>query len=86
MREHQPWERAGNGDTAVLLIHGIVGTPRHFDFLKDSFPADWTLRSIQLDGHGGTVADFAHTSCDKWKQQVERELVALCERYRRGIS
>lgn len=80
---HKAWERLGNGDTAVLLIHGIVGTPRHFDFLRDSFPADWTLKAILLDGHGGSVADFAHTSCDKWKTQVETALAELCARYRR---
>ncbi len=83
MSVHQPWERLGSGDTAVLLIHGIVGTPRHFDFLKDSFPADWTLRAILLDGHGGSVKDFAHTSCKRWKAQVARELDALCAQYRR---
>ena len=83
MTEHQPWERIGSSDTAVLLVHGILGTPRHFDFLKDSFPADWTLRSILLDGHGDSVKTFAHTSSQKWIDQMNRELEALCKQYRR---
>ncbi len=83
MQRHKPWERAADGDTAVLMIHGIVGTPRHFLFLKDRFPDDWSLFAMQLDGHGGDVRDFAHTSLKTWQAQVRRELTALGARYRR---
>ena len=60
-------------DTAVLFIHGIVGTPNHFrDLIPliDLVPADWSVYNLLLDGHGKTVDDFANSSMDKWRRQV----------------
>lgn len=80
--DHREFTRHSHGsDKAVLLIHGILGTPRHFDRFLDVIPDDWSVYNILLDGHGGTVADFAKTSMDKWKQQVEDKLQMLCEKY-----
>lgn len=82
-RDHSEYVRLIDGaDTAVLMVHGIVSTPRHFDFLIPLIPAEWSVCNLLLDGHGGTVADFAHTSMKKWKQQVEDTLRRLCERHR----
>ena len=39
--------------TAVLMIHGIVGTPEHFAMLYPYVPEDWSIYSIRLAGHGG---------------------------------
>lgn len=84
-RYHTPWTRLADGDTAVLMVHGIIGTPRHFRFLEEVFPKEWSLYALRLDGHGGTVKEFGETSMKKWHAQVERELVALSERYRRVV-
>lgn len=70
---------------AVLLIHGILGTPRHFDSLIPLIPADWSIYNILLDGHGGKVEDFSHTSMKKWKAQVHARLDDLLGRYDRII-
>ena len=32
---------------AVLFVHGIIGTPRHFDFLMDLVPSNDTLRRYE---------------------------------------
>jgi len=48
--------------TAVLMIHGIVGTPEHFAMLYPYVPEDWSIYSIRLAGHGGSVEDFAAAS------------------------
>lgn len=80
--DHKEYVRKVNGaDTVVLLIHGIVGTPRQFDPLLDMFPGNWSIYNILLDGHGGSVADFSHTSMKKWKQQVGARLAQLCALY-----
>lgn len=71
--------------SAVLLIHGILGTPRHFDQLVPLIPPDWSVYNILLDGHGGKVADFSHTSMKKWRAQVTSLLDRLLERYDRVI-
>lgn len=60
-------------DTAVLLIHGIVGTPNHFRDLipmEQMVPVNWSFHNLLLDGHGGTAEDFAASSMKKWKEQV----------------
>lgn len=72
-------------DTAILMVHGIVGTPRHFDFLQEAVPENVTVMNILLPGHGGTVADFANASMKEWKQKVETCMAQLCRTHRRVI-
>ncbi len=58
---------------AVLFLHGIVGTPRHFSHvlpLVQAVPQDWSYYNLLLPGHGGTVSDFAKSSMKQWKQAV----------------
>ena len=62
-----------NARCAVLMIHGICGTPDHFRDLiplEALVPENVSLCNILLDGHGGTVSDFARTSGKKWRKQV----------------
>ena len=75
-------------ETAVLLIHGIVGTPKHFVTqipLVDLIPEEWSVYNLLLDGHGGTIEDFAHTSRKKWSQQVRSVFQQLSENHDRVI-
>ena len=77
-----------NADTAVLFIHGIVGTPNHFrDIIPmvDLVPDDYSIYNLLLDGHGKTVDDFAKTSMKKWKTQVWRIFNRLATTHRRVI-
>ena len=81
---HQEYIRIVPGaDTAILMVHGIVGTPRHFDFLIDSIPEDVSVVNILLPGHGGTVQDFGKASMAQWKEKVKNEISALCSTHRR---
>lgn len=60
-------------DTAVLMIHGICGTPNHFRELiplQDLVPEGISVYNILLDGHGSSVAAFAKSSGKKWREQV----------------
>ena len=70
--------------TAVLMIHGICGTPNHFRALlplEDAVPADWSLYNIVLDGHCEDVPAFGKTSMKKWKAQTEGLFDKLCDTY-----
>ncbi len=70
--------------TAVLMIHGICGTPNHFRALlplENAVPADWSLYNIVLDGHCEDVPAFGKTSMKKWKAQTESLFEALCDTY-----
>ena len=73
-------------DTAVLLIHGICGTPDHFRELiplEERLPENWSVWNLLLDGHGGTVSDFAKTSGKKWRKQVREAYEVLAEKHDR---
>ncbi|MEE1057662.1 MAG: alpha/beta fold hydrolase [Acutalibacteraceae bacterium] len=71
-----------NGDTVVLFIHGILGSPRHFDCFVSALPPSYAVYNILLDGHGKTIKDFSHTSMNKWKNQVQDTVEQLVQRYK----
>lgn len=76
---HQP----ENTRQAVLMIHGICSTPRHFDFLLPLFDDSWAIHNILLDGHGGSVRDFSRSHMRIWQQQAEDALTQLSRQYDR---
>ena len=71
--------------TAVLMIHGIVGTPEHFAMLYPYVPEDWSIYSIRLAGHGGSVEDFAAATMAQWKQQTAEWIARLHQRYEKIV-
>lgn len=72
--QHEEYIRIVPGaKTAVLFIHGIVGTPNHFrDLIPliDLVPETNSIYNVLLDGHGKTVDDFTKTSMKIWRKQV----------------
>lgn len=86
---HQEYIRKVPGaDTAVLFVHGIVGTPNHFReliSLVELVPEGWTVHNVLLDGHGGDTEDFAATSMEKWKTQVRAAFDSLARTHRRVV-
>ena len=64
---------------AVLLVHGIVGTPEHFSFLLPYVPEGVSVWNLLLDGHGGSVRDFSRSSMEKWQAQVDGAVAELTE-------
>lgn len=74
-----------SSDTAVLMIHGIVGTPDQFRPVLDLIPEDWSVMNLLLDGHGKGVKEFGASSMDKWKKQVSGRLDELLAKHRRVL-
>lgn len=75
---HGALERTVLGSrVAVLMVHGIAGTPDHFRDLIPLIPESWTLHNLLLDGHGKGVKDFSRTSMQKWRSQVEARVERL---------
>ena len=82
--EHKEYKKIVEGaDVAYIFVHGIVGTPNHFDFLMEYVPEDVSVWKLVLDGHGGKVEDFAHTSMKKWRAQVKAAIDELAEKHSR---
>lgn len=74
--------------TAVLMIHGICGTPNHFRGLlplQDLVPEWCSIYNIALDGHCKEAEDFSKTSMRKWKDQVWRVFAELSESHEQVI-
>ena len=75
-----------DADAAVLFIHGICGTPDHFReliSLERMVPEGISVYNLLLDGHGGSVADFAATSGVKWRTQVQQAYETLAKNHER---
>lgn len=70
-----------SASTAVLMVHGIISSPRHFDWMISVIPEEWSVCNILLDGHGGRVKDFSKTSMKQWKEQVGSWLERLSEQH-----
>ncbi len=70
-----------NKNTVVVMIHGILGTPRYFDEMIPCVPKAYSIYNILLEGHGGSFSDFTHTSKEKWKKQVENLVLSLEKEY-----
>lgn len=80
--DHRPYLRnCCDGAAAVLLIHGILSTPRHFDWLISHIPDQFEVSNILLAGHGGTAEDFSKATMSQWQAQVEAELNKLEAKY-----
>ena len=78
--EHKEYKRIINGaSSALLFIHGIVGTPDHFDRFIPLVPEGVSVHNMLLDGHGKSVTDFSHASMKKWESQVAESLEKLAE-------
>ena len=83
--DHTPFYREGTGKNAVLLLHGIAGSPAHFRGLIPVIPEGFSVYAVLLDGHGGTVTDFSRSSMKKWKTQVQDTLAGLLARHEKVV-
>lgn len=86
---HQEYRRIVPGaDTAVLFVHGIVGTPNHFRDLiplVQQVPENWSVHNLLLPGHGATVDDFGFSSMKSWRGYARSAFLELAETHRRVI-
>lgn len=76
---------ASDGDTAILFIHGFLGSPEHFDRFIQTVPENFGIYNILLAGHGGSVRDFAKASMAIWKKQVNDAVFELLQKYQHII-
>ncbi|MBQ8238202.1 MAG: alpha/beta fold hydrolase [Oscillospiraceae bacterium] len=72
--------------TAVLFLHGIVGTPNHFVGgvpITQWVPEDWSFHNLLLPGHGKTVEDFAASNMKQWRCAARRAFCSLAKTHER---
>lgn len=71
------WHPVKNADTAILFIHGIAGTPRHFAPFLPLVPENVSVCALLLEGHGRGVRDFSRASMAGWEAQVRNAVDTL---------
>lgn len=76
--EHKEYVKISDGaKTAILFIHGIVGTPNHFNEFIPLIPDNFSIYNLLLDGHGKGVKNFSKSSMKKWVSQVSAAIEQL---------
>lgn len=69
------------GDSGVLLIHGLTGTPAEMRLLgKGMHRAGFTVHGMQLAGHCGNDDDLLATGWTDWYASVEQAAASLAQR------
>jgi carboxylesterase len=69
------------GDSGVLLIHGLTGTPAEMRLLgKGLNRAGFTVHGMQLAGHCGNDDDLLATGWTDWYASVEKAAESLAQR------
>jgi esterase/lipase len=84
--KHKEYIRHTSGNTAVLFIHGFLGSPNHFRPFLELVPENFGIYNVLLHGHGRTVKDFSNASMKIWKEQVENIVLQLSEKYDKIIK
>lgn len=76
--ERCPLDAAGRHPRAVLLIHGLGGTPYEMRALGERFAAAcYLVRAILLPGHGTVPGDLLEVGADDWREAVRRGMAGL---------
>ena len=75
--KHAEFIRIRESGTAILFTHGIIGTPRQFDFLIKEIPENYSIYNMLLSGHGKGVKDFSKTNMKNWEKEVSEALAFL---------
>lgn len=73
---------------AVLMIHGICGTPNHFRALlplQDQIPKEWSVHNMVLDGHCKGVKDFGNSSMKKWQDHAKEAFLELSRSHEKVV-
>lgn len=76
--EHKEYKRiVDKAPIAVLFVHGILGTPNHFEQFVKLVPHSLSVYNLLLDGHGRGVEDFSQASMKSWEMQVSSAVEEL---------
>lgn len=71
--DHRAYHLAGQGQTTILFVHGICGSPRQFQAMARSLNAQgYHCRALLLPGHGGDGRAFARCRAQDWLAHVEQ--------------
>lgn len=83
LHKHFQYE-ADESKTAVLMVHGIFGSPAQFEEIARALhERGYSAAAVLLPGHGGSARAFAQSKAAQWQQEVRRAVSLLKQRYPR---
>src|SRR6476661_7027726 len=56
------FEVSGQGETALLFVHGWLGNRRWWDHQRDAFGPKYQVVQMDLGGHGESISKLRKTS------------------------
>jgi carboxylesterase len=73
-----------DNDTAILLVHGLGASPRHYEFIaKDLAERGYHCRAVRLPGFAEPVAKYCESTSKAWLEKVQGELASLRKEHSR---
>ncbi len=84
---HKPFLYEAEGSrTAVLIVHGILGSPVQFEAVaKRLHELHITVMGVLLPGHGGTAKAFAAAKSVDWQREVREAVSRLRQKHERIV-
>lgn len=77
-----PVDRPGQGERAVLVLHGFGDSPHSVRYLVDHLCAlGYAVRAPLFPGHGRSLRDFASARAEQWVEFARAELNDMRRRY-----
>ncbi len=69
-------------ETAVLFVHGFLGSTEHFERFINILDDTISVYNILLTGHGAGVREFGRASMEIWKNQISELVDELAAKYK----
>lgn len=71
------YERTGTAPTALVFVHGWLGSCRWWEVARDAFAASHTVVALDLAGHGASSRDRARHSAEAYAGDIAAVVAAL---------
>lgn len=75
----------GEGDVAILLLHGINETPFTYRSMAEVLGKHHHVRAMRLPGFGEPVPEYSASDLEQWVAAVKREALELRRQHSRVI-
>ena len=69
--------RSSDPRFAVVLTHGIMGSPRQFDYLIAALGPACSVENILLPGHGASANEYAASTMADWQRRMDSKVAEL---------
>jgi alpha-beta hydrolase superfamily lysophospholipase len=77
----------GEGDTALLLVHGFADSPSIWQRMVPALAAKgFAVRTLRLPGHGLPMTQYRRTDSVQWREAVQQALTELRPRHSRVVA